>query len=80
MKKAINWLNDETVRTPEWGKMSVPPPDELLKGDSEWFHDYSFEHCLARCKQSGKCYGKAYFDGKPGKNGICVPGRCQWMK
>lgn len=28
--------------------------------------------CPARCKQTGKCYGKAYFIGKPGKGQDCI--------
>ncbi|CCK82399.1 uncharacterized protein TOL2_C42430 [Desulfobacula toluolica Tol2] len=32
--------------------------------------------CPACCKRTGKCYGKAYFDGKPGKARPCVPRQC----
>ena len=34
--------------------------------------------CPARCKRSGKCYGKAYFDAKPGKALLCIAGQCPW--
>jgi hypothetical protein len=34
--------------------------------------------CPARCKQSGKCYGRAYFDAKPGKALDCIPDQCNW--
>ena len=34
--------------------------------------------CPARCKQTGKCYGIAYFDAKPGKALLCIPEQCPW--
>lgn len=34
--------------------------------------------CPARCKQTGKCYGKTYFTGKPGKVIDCTPDQCPW--
>ncbi len=34
--------------------------------------------CSAKCKRTGKCYGKAYFDAKPGKAIDCVPNQCPW--
>jgi hypothetical protein len=36
--------------------------------------------CPARCKRSGKCYGKAYFEGKAGKAEDCEPDGCQWRE
>ena len=32
--------------------------------------------CPAKCKRTGKCYGIAYFDAKPGKVRECVD--CKW--
>jgi len=40
---------------------------------------YHPDSCPARCTQSGKCYGKAYFDGKPGKALECIPNQCPWI-
>jgi len=37
------------------------------------------EACPAKCKRTGKCYGIAYFDGKPGKSEICLPELCRWI-
>ena len=34
------------------------------------------ETCPARCKRSGKCYGVAYFKGKPGPAKDCEPKSC----
>ncbi len=34
--------------------------------------------CPAKCKSTGKCYGIAYFDAKPGKALLCIPGQCSW--
>jgi hypothetical protein len=34
--------------------------------------------CPARCKTSGKCYGKAYFEAKPGKAIECIIDQCPW--
>lgn len=33
--------------------------------------------CPARCKRSGKCYGIAFFEGKPGKAKDCEPETCK---
>jgi hypothetical protein len=35
--------------------------------------------CPARCKRSGKCYGKAYFEAKPGKAVPCIGDQCPWI-
>jgi hypothetical protein len=37
------------------------------------------EQCPARCKRSGKCYGMAYFQAKPGKAMECQPDECKWI-
>jgi hypothetical protein len=34
------------------------------------------ETCPARCKNSGKCYARAYFKGKPGRAVECEPDKC----
>lgn len=34
--------------------------------------------CPAQCKRSGKCYGIAYFDAKPGKALLCISDQCPW--
>jgi len=39
---------------------------------------YHQDSCPARCNQSGKCYGIAYFDAKPGKALLCTPDKCLW--
>jgi len=39
---------------------------------------YTLDNCPARCKQTGKCYGTAYFDAKPGKTIDCIPNQCPW--
>ncbi len=39
---------------------------------------YTLDNCPARCKQTGKCYGTAYFDAKPGKTIDCIPNQCSW--
>ena len=36
--------------------------------------------CPARCKQTGKCYAYAIFDGKPGQPIPCNPDTCQINK
>ncbi len=38
--------------------------------------------CPAQCKRTGKCYGKAYFEGKPGPfpGPECEPNNCERMK
>jgi hypothetical protein len=38
----------------------------------------SIVSCPARCKRTGKCYGRAWFDAKPGKAQPCVPSQCPW--
>ncbi len=34
--------------------------------------------CPALDHETGKCYGKAYFLGKPGKCSECDPGNCEY--
>ena len=34
--------------------------------------------CPARCKQTGRCYGRAYFGVNPGKANDCIPNQCGW--
>jgi hypothetical protein len=34
------------------------------------------EQCPAKCKRSGKCYARAYFEGKPGRAKDCDPDTC----
>ncbi|MBT6340856.1 MAG: hypothetical protein HOJ48_16325 [Desulfobacula sp.] len=34
--------------------------------------------CPARCKTTGKCYGMAWFDHKPGKAAPCFEDQCPW--
>ena len=36
--------------------------------------------CPAQCKNTGKCYGRAYFNGKPGPAAGCLPDLCGWMQ
>jgi hypothetical protein len=36
--------------------------------------------CPAKCKRSGKCYGKAYFEGKAGRAAECMPDGCKHIK
>lgn len=36
--------------------------------------------CPARCKLTGRCYGIAYFDAKPGKALLCMPDQCLWSE
>lgn len=38
--------------------------------------DRSADTCPARCKQTGKCYAAAYFEGKPGPAAECTPEDC----
>ena len=38
------------------------------------------QYCPARCKSSGKCYGIAYFNGKPGKAHECIEIQCPWIE
>ncbi len=39
---------------------------------------YTQTNCPARCKRSGKCYGRAWFDAKPGSSQPCIPKQCPW--
>lgn len=64
-------------------------PEELWGEVVSWAKEHRAEieddlnrhgGCLARCKQSGLCYGTAYFDGKPGRGTICDLTRCAWNK
>lgn len=32
--------------------------------------------CPARCKRTGKCFGRAWFEGKPGPSRSCIPQQC----
>jgi len=41
--------------------------------------DHSRNQCPAKCKQTGKCYARAYFEGKPGKAMECKPDDCKWI-
>ena len=34
--------------------------------------------CPGRCKRTGKCYGMAYYEGKPGRAAECEPNQCKW--
>ena len=36
------------------------------------------QNCPAKCKRTGRCYGIAYFDAKPGKALLCIPDQCLW--
>lgn len=36
--------------------------------------------CPARCRISGLCFGKAYFEAKAGSGVACTPENCPWMK
>ena len=35
--------------------------------------------CPARDKQTGKCYGKVYFEAKYGKPEVCLDDKCKWL-
>jgi len=39
---------------------------------------HHMDSCPAKCKTTGKCYGIAYFDAKPGKALLCIPDKCPW--
>ena len=48
----------------------VPDPGKKVQSD--------MTVCPANCKKTGKCYGIAYFDTKPGKSLLCIPNQCPW--
>jgi hypothetical protein len=39
---------------------------------------YQQDNCPARCKRTGRCYGKVCFSGKPGKAEPCKSDQCLW--
>ncbi len=67
----------------EEAQINLKLPSDFLQGFSPLVQvilgkQYTLDNCPARCKQTGKCYGKAYFDAKPGKAIDCVPNQCPW--
>jgi hypothetical protein len=46
-------------------------------GTRQAVKDRTAENCPARCKRSGKCYARAYFEGKPGRAKDCEPDGCK---
>jgi len=36
------------------------------------------EYCPARGKKTGLCYGKTYFEGKPGTASTCIENQCKY--
>lgn len=40
----------------------------------------SQNNCPAKCKRTGKCFGRAWFDGRPGPSRPCTPQRCPWAE
>jgi len=37
--------------------------------------------CPARCRETGRCFGIPWFDGKPTtEKTMCDPGACRWRK
>jgi hypothetical protein len=58
---------------------AVTPPGTWIKLESDGTstRDTTPEQCPAMCRRSGKCYGKAYFEGKPGKAAECIPADCK---
>jgi hypothetical protein len=43
--------------------------------------EWTADTCPARCKQTGRCYGKSYFTGKPGPypGPECDKDGCSWL-
>ena len=83
MKNSANQVNDaftpndESVIIPEWGTTVFQSNDTSPKDDvPDWIDTPSFEDCPARCKRSDKCFGTAYFAGKPGKAEHCSEQQC----
>ena len=47
----------------------------LIKYESD---NITQENCPARCKRTGKCYGTAWFNAKPGPARPCTSEQCPW--
>ncbi len=48
------------------------------RGSREVVEPEKKDTCPAQCKTTGKCYGRAYFDAKPGPATVCMPDQCEW--
>jgi len=58
--------------------------EDLFQAPAVWIREekktWTPDVCPARCRTSGKCYGIAYFDHKPGKALDCQQDQCPWME
>lgn len=59
-------------------------PADYIQSPAAWIREekrtWTPDDCPARCRRSGKCYGIAYFDHKPGRAMDCMQDQCAWME
>ena len=57
----------------------IKPPGTWMpwKSSETTTRDPTPENCPAKCKRSGKCYARAYFEGKSGRAAECDPAQCE---
>ena len=74
-------LNQMRAELSRMESLGVEAPGKAIESVKQVKHieiqEANPDSCPARCKRTGKCYGRAYFDGKSGKAQECTA-PCQW--
>jgi len=83
MRTIENMLNADAHADPSkstlpvgWSEMTQSPVFWIREEKKTWPQDT----CGARCKRTGKCYGVAYHDCKPGSVRECLEAQCPWIE
>jgi hypothetical protein len=92
-KARLPELNRLRAEMAEIERQAMPPaaPDPETSPPGTWHtwtpadtrqavKDRTAENWPARCKRSGKCYARAYYQGKPGRAKDCEPDGCKHIK
>lgn len=88
LQKRDRMAKQEQTERRQLSEASVPHVEKNVDdfGTYRWWDSVTTKpivsqaDCPARCKRTGKCYGRAWFDGKPGSSRSCIPHQCAWAK
>ncbi|MDY6830984.1 MAG: hypothetical protein SWC96_03955 [Thermodesulfobacteriota bacterium] len=79
LPKVPKGVETENKATPPTAKSAKTPFDSKDSYRGRRFSE--IDYCPARCKRTGLCYGRAYFEGKADGSGrICNPSACPWAE
>jgi hypothetical protein len=83
-EKVSNETNGEATTATSDSKeiKQIKPPGtwHTWESSSTTTRDRSAETCPAQCRKTGKCYARAYFEGKLGRAAECDVGQCSRAK